>query len=695
MSEPLLEIDELCTRFDSREGRVHAVDGVSFGIDEGEVVGVVGESGSGKSATALSCMRLEDPGEIVDGSIRFRDTEMTTADDRTVRRIRGSGMSMVFQDPMTTLNPVYRVSDQIAESLKIHDDPDGQRLLDYLQVPLVSDRKDWQEKRRRALQLMEEVGIPEPHERVDAYPHEFSGGMRQRAMLAIALASDPDLLIADEPTTALDVTIQAQILDELRRLNEERDMAVILITHDLGVVASICDRVVVLYGGEVMETGPTERILNDPRHPYTRVLLECLPQNARHEAELHAIEGQVPDMIGGIDGCPFASRCEYAAPECRSGDIETVDVDAGHAAQCCRLERVQRDAKRPPEPGRPRRTRSTRHDPNQPPVLEVRNVTKEFPLDDSLLARLTGDRTVVRALSDVSLSIRQGETLGLVGESGSGKSTLANVVAGLETPTRGEVYLDGTPLGGVSSRDPEVLTDIGMVFQNARASLDSRMTVRQTLAEPLKAHGWKAADRRERVDELLGKVDLGERFGNRYPHELSGGEAQRVAIARALALSPRLVLLDEPVSALDVSIQAKILNLLVELQADLDLTYLFIAHDLNVVRYMADRIAVLYLGEIMERAPAERLFAAPTNPYTETLISAIPRLDPGRPAGERIVPQGDVPSPVNPPSGCVFHPRCHRADEECARTHPELRSAGDGESRCHYAEELEAENDAD
>ena len=698
MTEPLLDVDDLHVRFDTRDGPVHAVNGVSLGIDEGEIVGIVGESGSGKSVTALSCLRLEDPGEITGGSIRFGDTEMTAAAESAVRRIRGTGMSMVFQDPMTTLNPVFRVTEQIAESLKVHDDPDSQRLLDYLRVPGASNREEWANKQERALALMDEVGIPNPDERAEAYPHEFSGGMRQRAMLAIALASEPDLLIADEPTTALDVTIQAQILDRLRRLNETRDMAVMLITHDLGVVASICDRVVVLYGGEVMEAGPTDRILHDPRHPYTQALLECLPQHARGESELNVIGGRVPSMIGGIEGCPFASRCEYVAPECRSGEIPVVDVGAEQSAKCARLEHVGRVADRTADRRRPSRARRPRPEGEERPLLEVEGVTKEFVLDDSLVARLAGRREVVRAVSDVSLAIHEGETLGLVGESGSGKTTLANVIAGLETATRGEVRFDGAAVRGVASRDAEVLSDIGMVFQNARASLDSRMTVRATLAEPLEAHGWSRTEREDRVDELLEKVDLSPRFKGRYPHEISGGEAQRVAIARALSLSPRLLVLDEPVSALDVSVQAKILNLLVELQADLGLTYLFIAHDLNVVQYMADRIAVLYLGEIMERAPAEALFTSPANPYTETLVSAIPRVDTAGSGGpaDRIVPSGDVPSPVNPPSGCVFHPRCHRADADCERAHPDLQVLDDGDrtSRCLYAEEVfRAENE--
>ena len=339
-NDPLLEVENLNTRFNTIEGPVHAVNGLSFTVNDGEIVGIVGESGSGKSVTALSLVRLEEPGEITDGSIRFRGTEMTTADDQTIRRIRGDGMAMVFQDPMTTLNPVYKVSEQIVESMKVHESPNKQRLLDYLRIPGFSSRKSWRSMEGRAVDLMAQVGIPHPEQRLDAYPHEFSGGMRQRAMLAIALARKPDLLVADEPTTALDVTIQAQILERIRALNEELGMAVLMITHDLGVVAELCDRVIVMYGGEVMETGRTEQVLTNPSHPYTRSLLECMPQNTSRKEPLNVIEGQVPDMIGGVAGCPFASRCSYANEECRTGHIETIDVEEDHDAACCHLHEI-------------------------------------------------------------------------------------------------------------------------------------------------------------------------------------------------------------------------------------------------------------------------------------------------------------------------------------------------------------------
>lgn len=342
--EPLLSVENLHTQFNTREGTVHAVNGISFTVDDGEIVGIVGESGSGKSVSALSLVRLEDPGRITEGSIRFKGTEMTEADDQTIRRVRGDGMAMVFQDPMETLNPVFTVGEQIEESLKVHENPEDQRLLDYLHVPLLSNRQERIEHRDRVVELMEQVGIPYPGERLDAYPDEFSGGMRQRAMLAIALAREPDLLIADEPTTALDVTIQAAILDRLRELNEELGMAIMLITHDFGVIAELCDKVIVMYGGEIMEAGSTEQVLTNPQHPYTRSLLECMPQNTSRKEPLRVIEGQVPDLVNPSPGCPFASRCPHADEACVGHEINDCDCGDGHTAACCHLDRVKGEA---------------------------------------------------------------------------------------------------------------------------------------------------------------------------------------------------------------------------------------------------------------------------------------------------------------------------------------------------------------
>ena len=569
----LLTVENLHTQFRTREGTVRAVDGVSFSVDDGETVGIVGESGCGKSVTARSIVGLQDPGEIVAGSIRLDGTNVPEATDRQLRKLRGDTVSMVFQDPTQTLNPVFDVGEQIAESLSVHDDPDSQRLLDYLHAPLFSRRSKWEDHRERAVDLMEQVGIASPEDRVDAYPHELSGGMRQRAGLAIALASDPDLLIADEPTTALDTTTQAQILARLRRLSDDRGMALLLITHDLGVVADICDRVVVMYGGQVMETGPTDRVLEDPRHPYTRALLECLTRTTERKQRLPTIEGTVPERVGEQSGCPFASRCPSATDACLSGEIPTVDLadgsatcgesivfdpseraaggaddslesatpvasastTAGTSAVSAAAESVPTDRSQSRPGGTSADARLGPSDSNassapagDQPVVALEGVSKRFSLDDGVFDRVFGRTRDLQAVDDVSLEIGAGETLGLVGESGSGKSTLANLVTGLEAPTSGEVRLDGVPVGPAGDRSPDTLADIGVVFQNPHSSLNPRMTVERTIAEPLRARGWDEGRRRERVSHLLEVVGLSERYASQYPHGLSGGQIQRV-----------------------------------------------------------------------------------------------------------------------------------------------------------------------
>ncbi|MXV61504.1 dipeptide ABC transporter ATP-binding protein [Natronorubrum sp. JWXQ-INN-674] len=751
----LLTVENLHTQFRTREGAIRAVDGVSFRVADGETVGIVGESGCGKSVTARSIVGLQDPGEIVAGSVHLDGVNVAEASDRQLRRLRGDTASMVFQDPTQTLNPVFDVGEQIAESLMVHEQPDSQGLLEYLHAPLFSRRSDWTDHRERAVDLMEQVGIASPEDRVDAYPHELSGGMRQRAGLAIALASDPDLLIADEPTTALDTTTQAQILERLRRLSDDRGMALLLITHDLGVVADVCDRIVVMYGGRVMETGPTERVLEEPAHPYTRALLECLTQTSERKRRVPTIEGTVPERLGEQSGCPFASRCPSAADGCWTGEIPTVELEAG-TATCgepvvfephervsshsvpaaaaaaaaadgggggggagCSADATDRsgissarsstasdghagtdpgtdaDSARPSDPDsgsslslRPDGTpvsasTSETAAAEGAPLVSLEGVSKRFSLEDGVIDRLRGTTRHLRALDDVTLRIREGETLGLVGESGSGKSTLANLVTGLEASTAGEIRLDGESVGPTAERSADTLADVGVVFQNPHSSLNPRLTVERTIAEPLQAQGWDEQRRRARVEHLLEIVGLPERHATSYPHELSGGQVQRVAIARALALDPQLVVLDEPVSALDVSVQARILNLLLELQRDLDLTYLLISHDLDVVDHIADRVAVLYLGELMEVGPAERVLESPNHPYTDALLEAIPSLETDKRGGFAL--EQSVPSPIDPPSGCPFHPRCPEAEPECADTEPDWARDGAVRSKCHFA----------
>ncbi|MDG5761793.1 ABC transporter ATP-binding protein [Natronococcus sp. A-GB1] len=729
MSDPLLSVENLHTQFRTPEGPVNAVNGATFTVEAGEIVGLVGESGSGKSVTARSIMGLESPGEIVEGDIVFDSVDLTEAPEATRRRARGTSMSMVFQDPNTSLNPVFDVGEQIAESLKIHESPDSQSLLDYLHVPLVSDRREWQEHRKRAIELMEQVGIADADDRVGHYPHEFSGGMRQRAMLAIALAAQPELLIADEPTTALDTTTQARILDRIRDLRDAFDTAVLLITHDLGVVAETCDRVVVLYGGEVMESGPVERVLSDPQHPYTQGLLDCLPRRSDRGSPLPAIEGSVLDSGNSTPGCPFASRCEYATEACRVSDPPTIRPERSRRVVCGELDTVRQDAESERNAAQPRvdggdrsieRASQERHEADvqtsgtigkdgtgrasgwenpesrsddttvesETPLLEIDGVSKTFDVTGSRLERVFGQRQLLGAVDEISFRIDAGETVGLVGESGSGKSTLASVIAGLESPTEGEVRFDGATVGTVEERTPEQLSEFGFVFQNPTESLNPRMTVRETLAEPLRERNWETEQQDRRIAELLELVGLSSKHAARRPHELSGGQLQRVAIARAIALEPSVVILDEPVSALDVSIQAKILNLLLELQERLGLTYLVISHDLEVVHHIADRVLVMYLGKVMERGPANALFESPAHPYTEALFEAIPTLEDD---GTAQPLSGAIPSPVDPPDGCVFHTRCPMAEEQCRREEPSFETIAGSHSRCHFAEDVTEE----
>ncbi|TYL39569.1 glutathione ABC transporter ATP-binding protein [Natronococcus pandeyae] len=764
----ILTVENLHTQFRTREGPVRAVDGASFDVAEGETVGIVGESGCGKSVTARSIVGLQSPGEIVRGSIRLDGVNVPDATDRQLRRLRGETVSISFQDPSRALNPVFDVGEQIAESLRVHDRPESQGLLDYLHAPLFSRRSAWRESRERAVELMEQVGIASPEDRVDAYPHELSGGMRQRAGLAIAMASDPDLLIADEPTTALDTTTQARILERLRRLTDERGTALLLISHDLGVVADVCDRVVVMYAGQVMETGPTERVLEDPRHPYTRALLECSLRNGDGKRRLPTIEGTVPERTDERSGCPFAPRCSSATDACLTGEVPTVELEEGTAAcgepialapsddappndappnNALSSEPTPRAAGRssgrttsplsaaegPPEasdplrqggdafaesgprdaPSKPERARSASDrssaepnggfgrdsaaDPDRAPnssgssesdratpLVALEGVSKRFSLDDGLLDRVVGESRELRAVDDVTLEIAEGETVGLVGESGSGKSTLADLVTGLETPTSGAVRLDGVAVGAADGRSADELAEVGVIFQNPRSSLNPRLTVEQTLAEPMLAQGWDERRRRQRLDRLLELVGLPERHANRHPHELSGGQVQRVAIARAIALDPQLVVFDEPVSALDVSVQARILNLLSDLQRELELTSLVISHDLDVIEHVADRVAVMYLGELMEVGPTDRVFEQPSHPYTVALLDAIPSLDGG---DSPIQLEGAAPSPIDAPSGCPFHTRCPDADSTCAETEPEWMDVGPVRSKCHFPRE--------
>lgn len=573
---PILTVSDLRTYFHTRSGVYRAVDGVSFQLERGEILGIVGESGSGKSVTCYSLMGLvpQPPGRIEGGTAMFDGVDLLHCSPKEARAIRGKRISMIFQDPMTSLNPFMRVSEQIIEPLLIHEK---------------ISRKD---ALARALAMLEAVGITDAAKRMHNYPHEFSGGMRQRVMIAMALITRPDILIADEPTTALDVTVQAQILALIKKLQREFGMAVIFVTHDLGVVSGLCDRVQVMYAGRIMETADTRTLFRNPQHPYTKALQRCVPALQEKGRPLFTIPGLPPDLSKPISETELLARFEFP-PE------ETSAITAQARAPI-----DQSDT-----------------------ILEVKDVSTYFP------GRASGffgkASPVVRAVDGVSLNVKRGEVIGLVGESGSGKSTLGRTIMQLVPPTSGAVILEGKNLTAGSAADfSAVRRDLQMVFQDPFASLNPRMTIFAALAEPLLAHAvCKPADVTARVVELMRQVGLPPRDMQKYPHEFSGGQRQRIAIARALALDPKVIIADEPVSALDVSIQAQILNLLADLVRRLNLTLIFISHDLSVVKHISDRIAVMYHGKIVELGPALEVMENPQHEYTRTLLSAIPRIE--------------------------------------------------------------------
>jgi len=679
--EAVLQVDDLQVSFPSEEGRVTAVRGVSYSVAAGEVLAIVGESGSGKSVSSLAVMGLLPPQARVTGSVRYRGRELLGLSDRDMSRVRGKKVAMVFQDPLSALTPVYTVGDQVAEALLVHGD--------------LSKRKAGE----RAVELLDLVGIPNARARAASFPHEFSGGMRQRAVIAIAIANDPDLIIADEPTTALDVTVQAQVLETLKKAQEVTGAGIVMITHDLGVVAGFADRVMVMYAGRAVETAPVDELYAHPRMPYTLGLLGSIPRlDARGKQPLVPIEGNPPALVNLPPGCPFAPRCPLVIDACREEEPALARVADHHSAACIRsgeLATVGTDAAAVFDVDElaeselaavPRTERIE--------VLRVHELVKNFPVTKGIVFR----RRVgtVQAVAGVSFDLRQGETLGVVGESGCGKSTTLLEILALTPPESGAVQVLGKDVGSLDAKARKAIRrDVQVVFQDPMASLDPRLPVSDIIAEPLKVHGVDSANIARRVPELLKLVGLRPEQGGRYPAEFSGGQRQRIGIARALALEPKLIVLDEPVSALDVSIQAGVINLLDDLKAKLGLSYLFVAHDLSVVRHIADRVAVMYLGTVVEIGDVDTVFHAPQHPYTQALLSAIPVPDPTKERSrERILLAGDLPSPANPPSGCRFRTRCPKfaalgeSDrEECVDVEPTRVPKGpDHEVACHYAE---------
>ncbi|NMH91582.1 ABC transporter ATP-binding protein [Pseudonocardia bannensis] len=675
----MLEVRDLRVHFDTPAGTVKAVDGVSWQVDEGETLAIVGESGSGKSVSAMTILGLvpSPPAVFPGGQVLLRGRSLLDMPEARQRKLRGNEISMIFQDPLTALNPVFKVGEQIAEMIRTHRKVGKAAAL------------------RKAVDLLGEVGIPNPRVRAAQYPHEFSGGMRQRAMIAMALANDPQVLLADEPTTALDVTVQAQIMQLLEDLQASRNTAIVLITHDLGLVASHADRIAVMYAGRIVETGTCEEIFTAPRHSYTHGLLSSLARmdHARPE-KLEPIPGQPPSLSRVPQGCAFHPRCQFATAECTTEVPILVPSRPGsdHLHACLHSDRVAaaHSAPRPPAA-----VATARVETGVPPVLEVEGLVKHFPIRSGLLFK----RTIgaVQAVDGIDLDIEPGTTLSLVGESGCGKSTAARTILRLQEPTAGSVRLGSRDVTAMRKEElRKAREDMQIVFQDPYASLNPRMTVRQILTEKYELLGGELTE--DTIPDLLETVGLSAEYADRYPHEFSGGQRQRVGIARAIALNPRFVVLDEPVSALDVSIQAQILNLLEDLQREFGLTYLFIAHDLSVVRHISDRVAVMYLGGIVELADRDDLFERPQHPYTQALISAVPIPDPAvERSRERIVLTGDVPNPADPPSGCRFRTRCWKHLElsdpdkqRCITERPALDLAdGSGRHRvaCHFAGE--------
>ncbi|HEX5598245.1 MAG TPA: ABC transporter ATP-binding protein [Micromonosporaceae bacterium] len=686
-AQPLLEVTNLSVTFNSEAGPVTAVRNLSYEVRPGEVLGIVGESGSGKSVSSLAVMGLLPASAKVTGSVTFQGQELLGLDDRRLSQIRGRKISMVFQDPLSALTPVYTVGDQITEAIRVHQE--------------IRKEAAWEQ----AVELLDLVGIPNPKQRARSFPHEFSGGMRQRVMIAMAIANDPDLIIADEPTTALDVTIQAQILEVLQTAKEAVGAAIIMITHDLGVIAGFADRMTVMYAGKPVETGQVDDVYYRPRMPYTLGLLGSIPRLDLGERQrLTPIEGTPPAMVDLPPGCPFAPRCPMRIDVCEQTEPELVLMPAsgnGHHAACHRSAEIEQknlaSTEVFPTSKVDQSTVAALPRQERPSVLEVRDLVREYPMTKGVvLRRQVG---TVRAVSGISFDIREGETLGLVGESGCGKTTTIMEILELAKPMAGSIVVLGKDTATMSRQERfAIRRDLQVVFQDPMASLDPRLPISEIISQPLATHGVPPEQRQRRVRELLRLVGLRPEHADRYPAKFSGGQRQRIGIARALALEPKLLVLDEPVSALDVSIQAGVINLLEELKVKLGLSYLFVAHDLSVVRHIADRVAVMYLGRIVEIGETDRVFDSPSHPYTQALLSAIPLPDPEKERRrQRIVLSGDLPSPADPPSGCQFRTRCqkfaHDLDEDqrqrCLTVSPELGGKGvpgaDHEAACHFA----------
>jgi peptide/nickel transport system ATP-binding protein len=665
----LLEVNNLRTYF--RVGLTQiaqAVDDVSFQLDQGKTLALVGESGCGKSQTAFSIIRLiAENGYHPSGKILFDLKNLSEKSEEDMRQIRGNDIAMIFQEPMTSLNPLYRIGNQLEEPLRMHR---------QLQKGPA---------RQRAIELLDHVGIPDPDKRIDDFPHQLSGGMKQRVMIAMALACEPKLLIADEPTTALDVTIQAQVLRLMADLQKETGMAILLITHDMGIVNQMADNVSIMYAGKIVEQGSREQIFNHMMHPYTRRLFESIPKPGNESYELNTIPGLVPPATDYGEGCLFADRCAHTMDVCRSRDSNIYKIERGHTVRCHLFEGgiTQTAIQEEPKNSAPKKPMGTE------PLITVEGLKTWFPVRKGIFRRIAN---YVKAVDNVDLKLIKGSTVALVGESGCGKTTLGESILRLNREVQGAVQFQETDVMSLPTHElKQIRQHMQIIFQDPFGSLSPRLRVREIIGEGLQVHFPELGpdQTNDKISKVLREVGMDPSVAERYPHEFSGGQRQRISIARALILEPEFLVLDEPTSALDVSVQAQVLNLLRELQAKHNLTYLFITHNLNVVQYISDEVAIMYLGRIVEYATAKELFNNPRHPYTQSLLKAVPSLGERKPF-EPVV--GDVPSPLNPPAGCHFHPRCPILMQEpegsplhqkCRNEYPEKKIKGNAFVACH------------
>lgn len=670
----LLSVKNLATHFHAGPGRIaRAVDGISFDLEQGKTLALVGESGCGKTQTAFSIIRLiAENGYHPTGEIRFQGQNLFDLDPEEMRNLRGNDIAMIFQEPMTSLNPLFRIGDQLEEPLRQH-----------LNVAKGASRK-------RALELLDRVGIPDPHKRIDDFPHQLSGGMKQRVMIAMALACEPKLLIADEPTTALDVTIQAQVLSLMSDLQKQTGMAILLITHDMGIVNQMADDLCIMYGGRVAEYGSRDEIFDTMTHPYTRRLFSSIPKLEKSDTLLDTIPGLVPSATEYGEGCRFADRCAEVMDICHEQESEVHHLTSNHHTVCHLLDEGTDNARKQIKKTDPIPVRKLENTT----LVSIRNLKTHFPVRKGVFLRVAD---YIRAVDNINLDIPKGATVALVGESGCGKTTLGESILQLVPDARGEVLFNEKNVMDLRGEAlKQFRQHMQIVFQDPFGSLQPRMTIERIVGEGLEVHQptLSLEERTRKIAKALEEVGLSPSILERYPHEFSGGQRQRIAIARALILEPEFLVLDEPTSALDVSVQAQVLNLLKELQSRHALTYLFISHNLSVVRYMADTVAIMYLGRVVEQAPVEELFRNPRHPYTQSLLESIPALENRKPFKPLV---GDVPSPLNPPTGCHFHPRCpiylsaeqgSTLAKNCIGQYPEKTGESDSFVSCHHASPL-------